>query len=132
MSQIHLTVTTPEKTEFDTQADAVTVPLYDGEIGILPGHSPMVGRVGYGLLKVRRGNVETVFYIDGGFVQVTRDAVSVLTDRMQDPAKLNAAEVDRELREALALPSMQPAQAAIKTRAVDRARARHRITAARG
>ena len=132
MSQIHLTVTTPEKTEFDTQADAVTVPLYDGEIGILPGHSPMVGRVGYGLLKVRRGNVETVFYVDGGFVQVTRDTVSVLTDRMQDPAKLNAAEVDRELRDALALPSMQPAQAAIKTRAVDRARARHRITTARG
>lgn len=127
MSQLRLTITTPEKTELDTTVDSVTVPLYDGEIGILPKHSPMVGRLGFGLLRFKQGAQTQEHYIDGGFVQVTGDAVAILTDRRQDVAAVTAEDTDSELAAAMALPSTDPALAAIKDRAVNRARARHGI-----
>ena len=132
MSQLRLTVTTPEKTQIDAAVEAVTVPLYDGEMGILPGHSPMVGRLGFGVLRYTAGGAEQSYYVDGGFVQVTPGEVAVLTDRVQDPAKIQLAAAEEELREALALASNQPALAAIKERAVGRARARRQIAMSRG
>ena len=62
-------------------ADFVALPLYDGEIGIAPGHSPFIGRLGYGELRVVNGGGRTRYYVDGGFVQVADNLVSVLTKR---------------------------------------------------
>ena len=53
MSDIQCVVVTPEKTEVDVRATSVTVPLFDGEMGILKGHSPLVGRLGYGVLRMQ-------------------------------------------------------------------------------
>ncbi len=127
MSQIRCTVTTPEKTEIDVSVDSVTVPLYDGEMGILPGHAPLIGRLGFGLMKFKNAGQITSKYVDGGFVQVSDDNVSILTDRLQDPAKLDLESISEELRVAFALPSDRPELAAIKSRAVERARKRKSI-----
>ncbi len=127
MAQLRCTVTTPEKTELDIVVDSVTLPLYDGQMGIYPGHSPMIGRLGYGLLEVKSAGKNETYYVDGGFVQVTGDSVAVLTDRMQNPNTINASDAEEELRTALALPSSQPAAAAIKNKAVSRARARKHV-----
>src|SRR5439155_1110249 len=48
-------VVTPERAVVDEEADFVALPLYDGEIGILPGRAPLVGRLGYGELRIKRG-----------------------------------------------------------------------------
>ena len=48
-------VVTPEATVLDEQVDFVALPLYDGEIGIAPGRSPMIGRLGYGELRLVDG-----------------------------------------------------------------------------
>ena len=45
-------VVTPERTVRDTSAEFVALPLYDGEIGIAPGHSPMIGRLGSGEMRI--------------------------------------------------------------------------------
>ena len=49
---VRCVVVTPEKTELDASCNFVKLPMYDGEIGILPGRAPMVGRLGFGLMKL--------------------------------------------------------------------------------
>jgi F-type H+-transporting ATPase subunit epsilon len=127
MSEIRCTVTTPEKTEIDVLANSVVLPLYDGQMGILPGHSPMVARLGYGVMQINTTSGKQEHYVDGGFVQVTKEGVAVLTDKLQSPKSITAASAEEELRTALAMPSNQPALMAIKNRAVERARSRKHV-----
>ena len=65
--KLHCVVVTPEATVLDAEADFVALPLYDGEAGILPGRAPLIGRLGYGELRVREGGQERHYYVDGGF-----------------------------------------------------------------
>ncbi len=96
MAQLQLIVVTPESTVLETMVDFVALPLYDGEIGVLPGRSPLIGRLGYGELRtVKTGDVAR-YYVDGGFVQVAGDVVSVLTNRA-----VPAAALDRQVAQEL-------------------------------
>ena len=72
-------VVTPERALLDEQADFVALPMYDGELGVLPGRSPLIGRLGYGELRIRRGQETRRFFVDGGFAQVRANTVTVLT-----------------------------------------------------
>jgi F0F1-type ATP synthase epsilon subunit len=87
----------------------------------------MIGRLGYGIMEIRQSGQTKSYYVDGGFVQVTGDTVAVLTDKLQPPNSFTVADADEELRDALALPAGQPALAAIKDKAVVRARARKQV-----
>src|SRR5947209_17173501 len=80
-------VVTPERTLFDELVDFVALPLYDGELGVLPGRTPLIGRLGYGELRTRTGGATRRYFVDGGFVQVRDDVVTVLTNRAT-PAEL--------------------------------------------
>src|SRR5918992_5234534 len=95
MAQLQCIVVTPETTIRDQMADFVALPLYDGEIGIAPGHSPMIGRLGYGEMRIREGQHTSRYYVDGGFVEVSNNVVSVLTNRAV-PAEALDAEVAAE------------------------------------
>ncbi len=70
MPELNCIVVTPEQTVCEKPADFVVATLFDGEIGIAPGHSPLIGRLGYGELRIRRGEETDRFYIEGGFVEV--------------------------------------------------------------
>src|SRR5437016_1040783 len=82
-------VVTPERAVLDEPVDFVALPLYDGELGVLPGRAPLIGRLGYGELRVRMGNDTRRFFVDGGFAQVRSNVVTVLT-----PRALRAEEID--------------------------------------
>src|SRR5205085_7199902 len=73
-------VVTPEATALQTPAQFVALPLFDGELGVLPGHSPFIGRLGFGELRVVENGKTFRLYVDGGFVQVAGGVVSVLTN----------------------------------------------------
>jgi len=90
--QIECVVVTPESTVLETTANFVALPLFDGEIGIAPLHSPMVGRLGFGEMRVVQPEATRRYYVDGGFVQVVENRVTVLT-----PRAIPAAEVDPEV-----------------------------------
>lgn len=90
-------IVTPEKTLYDAESDFVALPLFDGEIGILPNHSPLVGRLGLGELRTKVGNAEERFYIEGGFVQVNNSVVSVLTPKACPVSELNVANLESQL-----------------------------------
>jgi F-type H+-transporting ATPase subunit epsilon len=121
-------VVTPEAAVIDTRAEFVALPLYDGEIGIAPGRAPLIGRLGFGGLRIRHGGIlETHIYVDGGFVQVADDVVSVLTNRAISANSLDAAAALEQLRSALAIHATGEREMAIRDRAVLQARGQLRV-----
>jgi len=128
MAKLQILIVTPEATALDQQADAVVLPLYDGQSGILPGHAAMIGRLGPGEVRVRDSGTESGFYVDGGFVQVEKDVVSIMAGGSKPVAELDSAEAATALETALALPSDTAVLADVKEKAVSQARAKVRIT----
>jgi|ERR1700685_201009 len=120
---LRLVVVTPETTLFDEPVAALRFPLYDGQIGILPGRAPMIGRLGYGELKLTLPGGDVMsYFIDGGFVQVKAEAVTILTDRAVPPDQIDAEEAADELRDAVARVAKTDAEAAARFRDQERAR----------
>ncbi|HJN65131.1 MAG TPA: F0F1 ATP synthase subunit epsilon, partial [Pirellulales bacterium] len=74
-------VVTPEETALQTPAQFVALPLFDGEIGIAPGRAPLIGRLGHGEMRIVEGKKTLRYYVDGGFVEVSDNLVTVLTNR---------------------------------------------------
>lgn len=94
-------VVTPEATILDRPVEFIALPLYDGEIGIGRGHSPLIGRLGYGEMRLRTENDHTErYYIDGGFVQVVGNVVSVLTAEAILASELDPSVAAEQLRAA--------------------------------
>ena len=120
--QLQLVIVTPERTVFDEPASALRFPLFDGQIGILPGRAPLVGRLGYGELKATTPSGEKSFFIDGGFVQVKGPVVSILTARAIPSADVKRADAEEALKKASSLPGTTEQQAATKAREIERAR----------
>jgi F-type H+-transporting ATPase subunit epsilon len=127
-SGVHCIVVTPERTELDVQCQAVKLPMYDGELGILPGRAPMVGRLGYGLMKLKSSAGDQSWFVDGGFVQVTRDGVYVLTNRLLKPDQIDRQGAQEDLRKASEMVAKTPEARAVKERALEQARGKLRIT----
>lgn len=125
--KVHCVVVTPEKTELDTSCDSLVLPLFDGELGIQPGRAPMVGRLGFGILKIRSTSGVTEWFVDGGFVQVTREAVNILTDSLQKPSDIDKKQAEADLDRAMALKSTSPESAALRERSLASARAKIRF-----
>lgn len=80
---MHVTVISPDAAMFDGDADAVTAPAFDGEVGILPGHAPFMTLLGRGQLRVRRGDSVSEFEVRGGFLQVVGDRVRLVAEHVQ-------------------------------------------------
>ncbi|HVW37096.1 MAG TPA: ATP synthase F1 subunit epsilon [Pirellulales bacterium] len=125
--QLRLVVVTPETTLVDEMAEFVALPLFDGEIGIAPLHSPMIGRLGYGEMRVTIGGRTERYYLDGGFVQVADNVVSVLTNRALPATQLDAAMAEEQLKSARERPSNTAELMAIRDRAEMQARAQLRV-----
>ena len=81
---IRCVIVTPEATILDLSAGGVILPLEDGQLGVAPGHSPLIGRLGAGEVRITKGEgrdtVQRVF-VEGGFVEVGHNAVTVITQR---------------------------------------------------
>ena len=125
--QLTCVVVTPETTVVDEPADFVALPLYDGEIGIAPGRSPLIGRLGYGEMRIKSGGSTRTMYVDGGFVEVAGTVVSVLTNRAVASNKVDAAAAETQLANALRRPASTREQFEIRDRQIAQARAQRRI-----
>ena len=122
-----VSVVTPEATLLETPAQFVALPLYDGELGVLPGRSPFIGRLGYGELRVVEGEKTLRYYIDGGFVQVAKNNVSILTNHAVPAENLDASAARDELDAARARKATTPELLEIRRRAQLQARAKVRV-----
>ena len=77
---LKVSVVSPEATLFEGEASSVVAPAFDGEVGILPSHAPMITVLGQGTLRVN-GATTKRFTVSGGFVQVVDDNVRVVTEK---------------------------------------------------
>jgi F-type H+-transporting ATPase subunit epsilon len=127
--RIQCVVVTPERTLFDELVDFVALPLYDGELGVAPGRTPLIGRLGYGELRTREAGLTRRYFVDGGFVQVRDDVVTVLTNRATPAGQIDVSAAARELDAAQARKTNTDYELDEKTRAVARARAMTRVAA---
>src|SRR5262245_55956738 len=124
-------VVTPETTVLDAQADFVALPLFDGECGIAANHSPLIGRLGYGELRIRRGNDTERFYGDGGSAQVADNVVSVLTHRAVPAKAVDTAAATEQLNAALNRKAAGTEELAIRDRLISQARGQLRVAGRR-
>jgi F-type H+-transporting ATPase subunit epsilon len=79
-------VISPEKTVFQGTADMVVAPAWDGEVGVMRGHAPMLVLLGAGDVRVKTGGAEQKFNIGGGFMQVVDDVVTILSEQASETA----------------------------------------------
>ena len=76
---LNVSVISPEAVLYEGTTDSVIAPAFDGEVGILTGHAPMMTLLGKGTLRI--GGGERRFAIEGGFLQVVDNQVRVVTER---------------------------------------------------
>lgn len=130
MPDLQLVLVTPEKTLLDEPVLSLQFPLFDGQIGILPGRAPMVGRLGYGELVVNAAGGRKSYFIDGGFVQIKGSIVSLLTNRAIPAAAIDAEEAGALLRDAMASKPKNDTEFANRER--DQIRARRMLAMTKG
>src|ERR1700730_1246153 len=98
MAQLQLEVVTPERRVLSESVDSVTVPGAGGELGILPGHTPLISQLQTGVLSYTAGGKTAQLHVSGGFLEVKDDHVSVLAEVAERPEEIEAgrARVARE------------------------------------
>ncbi|HYJ45726.1 MAG TPA: F0F1 ATP synthase subunit epsilon [Pyrinomonadaceae bacterium] len=89
--QIQLEVVTPQRRVLSEAVDSVNVPGLNGELGILPGHTPLISQLQTGVLTYARGGAIQRLHVSGGFVEVNADRVSVLAEVAERPEEIDAA-----------------------------------------
>ncbi len=116
---LHLEVITPERRVYEDDVDMVIAPGSEGYLGILPHHAPLLTALGPGEFRVKKGGLEEVLAVFGGFMEVRAGRVVVLTE---------AAEPAEEIDTQRAQETRDRAQQALATAgtisAADEARAR--------
>ncbi|MBA4157311.1 MAG: F0F1 ATP synthase subunit epsilon [Gemmatimonadetes bacterium] len=80
---LRVSVISPERTVYEGAADSVVAPAWDGELGIMRGHAPLMALLGEGQLRIRRGGATERFHVAGGFLQVIDNRVTVLSERAE-------------------------------------------------
>ena len=131
---VRCVIVTPEQTSLDTRAGSVTLPLFDGLRGVGHGHSPFIGRLGAGEVRIvgeQGGPADAVrrLFVEGGFVEVAHDSVTVITQRAIPAEKLDAAAARAELEKITSTRATGDEAIDAKVRAEDAARALVRTAA---
>ena len=121
-------VVTPECTELDREAEYVSLPMFDGELGVMRGRAPLIGRLGFGTLRLQTTAGPERYYVDGGFAHIEGDVINVLTGRSTPIDLIDRDKAHADLDTALAMPGSTPEEAQIKDTAVRRARGQLRAS----
>jgi F-type H+-transporting ATPase subunit epsilon len=95
-----LEIVTPEARVYSDTIDTVVIPTVEGEVGILPGHIPLLTQVAYGELRVTKGNVTQWLAVSGGFAEVEGDRVSVLAEHAITEEKIDENAVEAAMQRA--------------------------------
>ncbi|MDB5305879.1 MAG: synthase subunit epsilon [Gemmataceae bacterium] len=127
--RVRCVIVTPERAFADAIAEMVILPMFDGELGVLPGRAPLIGRLGAGELRLKTGPETTRYYVEPGFVQVRGNVVTVLTARALKAEDVTGAGAEKAAADAEALPSGTAAERANKAKARDRAQGMKKVAA---
>jgi F-type H+-transporting ATPase subunit epsilon len=91
---IKIDIVTAEKLVYSDQVDMVIAPGIEGELGILPHHTPLMTLLKPGELRVKKGNEELVLAVSGGFSEVRPDHIIVLADAAERAEEIDVARAE--------------------------------------
>jgi len=86
-----LEIVSPERRVYDDEVDMVIVPGRNGQLGILPRHTPLISSLGVGELRIKKDGTEQSLLISGGFVEVRPDKVIVMADLAEHSDEIDEA-----------------------------------------
>ena len=116
-------IVTPEAKIADEKAFNVILPAHDGLLGVMPGHAPLLCKLGMGLLKYHDEMMEEqVCFIEGGFAQVRENEVMILTSRTVSKGEIATSDAEHQLREAEAMSMSTLAEVEDRACAIQRAK----------
>ena len=78
-----VSVVSPERTLYEGEAESIVAPAFDGQVGILTNHAPMLTLLGTGELRLKASGGERKFTVSGGFLEVADNRVRVVTERAE-------------------------------------------------
>ena len=99
-TKINLTVVTRERKIIDTEADEVVLPATDGEIGILPGHTPLLTTLRIGEMRYRNGGRVERMVLSWGFAEVLPDKVIILAETAERAEDIDVARAQEQKKRA--------------------------------
>jgi F-type H+-transporting ATPase subunit epsilon len=137
-TSLALEIVTPDKPVVHDEVDEVQLPGWDGALGILPGHAPLLAMLRPGELWYRKGHERTYFVLDFGLAEVLPDRVTVLVRLADKPEDIDVAreqaakqQAEGELRQAASLEDAERARVAMLT-SLMKLRAAERVRLKRG
>ena len=95
-----LEIVTPEAKVYSDTIDSVVIPTVEGEIGVLPGHIPLLTQIEHGELRVTKGATSLLLAVSGGFAQIDGDRVRVLAEHAITEEKIDENAVEAALKRA--------------------------------
>lgn len=129
-NKLKLNILTPRGVKFEREADFLTMYAHDGELGILPGHSPMTSALGDGILNIYNDDSVEKFALFQGLVDVEDDIVSIYTTIAQHPDEIDLRRAQLEKDEALAALNQDLSELEMRAKTLEIRRALVRIEVA--
>ncbi len=98
---LNLSLITPQKQLIDAlPVQSVVLPALEGEMGVLPGHIPMIVQLGFGSLRYKQDGKEEEFAVLGGFAEVLHGAVNVFAEGADLAGEINEEEEKQKIKRA--------------------------------
>ena len=97
---IRCEIVSQDRLVYEGDADIVIVPGTLGEMGILPGHAPLLSSLEMGVIRVKAGDVEEVFTVTGGFIEVQPDIVTVMADAAENVEDIDIDRAEKAMERA--------------------------------
>ncbi len=100
MAKLQFELVAPSRLLLSVEADQVALPGSEGDMGILPGHAPLISSLRPGVIEVE-GLAEaedTRFYVPGGFMEIANDRLTVLAEEVTPMSKLDRAQLEQQIQ----------------------------------
>jgi F-type H+-transporting ATPase subunit epsilon len=88
--RIPLRIVTPEKVSWEGEVDSLVVPAHEGQLGVLPGHAPLLAQLVPGVLQIRSGEDVRLLAVSGGFVEIFGGRASVFAETAELAEEIDA------------------------------------------
>ena len=100
MASLHFELVSPERLLMSDDVDAVEIPGTEGDMGILPGHAPVLSTLRPGVVTVTRGGKAERIFVRGGFAEVNPQGLTVLAEVAIPVAELDSVKVAQQIKNA--------------------------------
>ena len=99
MKKIKCSILTPDRYLFEGEVAFAVVQVYNGEMGFLVDHAPLIAELGLGEIRLQDGKTTEYFIIEGGVVEIRNNKLIILTEMANKKEELNKNELEEKLKE---------------------------------